>query len=814
MATKSNFKVVIGGGSITGLALANMLQLYNIDFIVLEAYEDIAPQVGASIGMLPHGNRILDQLGLFQKILDLCPPLDSFHFRDQAGHIISEFRGMDRSMHERHGYPITFLDRQMVLQVLYNNIQDKTKILTRKRIQKVTVTTDGVVIRTSDNSLYEGDILVGADGIHSAVRGEMWRLANETSPGWIPPDEHASVPCDYGCVFGISNPCEGIEPGASNSVFKKHESYIVNGGPQGRVYWFYFFKLPQRVYGDDIPSYSKADQKKLLLERENDDITPNLKFKTLLANKISSVLVPLQEYVFRQWYYKRIITIGDAAHKFHPISGHGGNACIESAATLVNMLRDVLAKSHGVKPTLEDIEYAFARTQEIRQARTATLKTHSHEQQRSESLDTRLHELAAFYLLPMTDVEDVTFNFSRNMPMAEKLNSPNVSHVPRLIPYKDELLSIPVSRGRTKWYMMGLYLFVAGLVYYGMWVLPAHWGLQSHLETILATGKFPDAPGFHLKRKYTSIRSIDDYLVFLSAVFMPGVNNWDPNYGLLQKYFLGMLIQPIAVWSVESYRKRNALSPIALIPVWLTFVQWGGVGIFMPIYYAVYTYISEPEPYWWPLNREVPVQYARPLTWAVTIGYALPTILMFVPWKDPDTVQNFEVLWQLSPMIAPLLCGIIGSSCGTKKNSVQVQRKAGQVFPDLPHLKSLYVFTGALGLALHIYCLVDIFLSPELSLNSVFRPSLYAEEKALGEGLRNLFLVDFWGFQIATYIWLCMAIWDLNRMGRATVHLGKAFVLIFLSSVIIGPGATMSAVWYFREISLAKTSFAPYLSQR
>lgn len=101
MGGKSDFKVVIGGGSVTGLTLANMLQLHDIDFIVLESYEDIAPQVGASIGMLPHGNRILDQLGLYQKILALCPPLDSFHFRDQAGNIISEFRGMHKSMLER-----------------------------------------------------------------------------------------------------------------------------------------------------------------------------------------------------------------------------------------------------------------------------------------------------------------------------------------------------------------------------------------------------------------------------------------------------------------------------------------------------------------------------------------------------------------------------------------------------------------------------------------------------------------------------------------------------------------------------------------
>lgn len=101
MGEKSKFKVLIGGGGITGLTLANMLQLHNIDFIVLESHEHIAPQVGASIGILPHGNRILDQLGLHQKVLELCPPIDSFHFRDETGNVIAEFRGMNNSMLER-----------------------------------------------------------------------------------------------------------------------------------------------------------------------------------------------------------------------------------------------------------------------------------------------------------------------------------------------------------------------------------------------------------------------------------------------------------------------------------------------------------------------------------------------------------------------------------------------------------------------------------------------------------------------------------------------------------------------------------------
>lgn len=231
----------------------------------------------------------------------------------------------------------------------------------------------------------------------------------------------------------------------------------------------------------------------------------------------------------------------------------------------------------------------------------------------------------------------------------------------------------------------------------------------------------------------------------------------------------------------------------------------------MPIYYAVYTYISEPETYWWPLNREVPIQYAASLMWAVMIGYTLPTILMFVPWKDPYTIQNFESLWQPSPMFVPIICGILGYFY-TRGNFKQHVRKASQGFPDVPHIKNLYVVTGALGFALHIYCLAKILFSPDMSLASVFWPDFTAQPKELGEGLRSLFLTDFWGFYIASYVWLCMAVWDLNRMGRAAVDIGKASALIALGSFTIGPGATMSAVWYWREGVLAKTLFAQGLA--
>jgi 2-polyprenyl-6-methoxyphenol hydroxylase-like FAD-dependent oxidoreductase len=66
------FTVIIIGGSVAGLTLANILERYDIEYILLEKYKEIGPQLGASIGILPYGSQVLDQLGLEGQIASLC----------------------------------------------------------------------------------------------------------------------------------------------------------------------------------------------------------------------------------------------------------------------------------------------------------------------------------------------------------------------------------------------------------------------------------------------------------------------------------------------------------------------------------------------------------------------------------------------------------------------------------------------------------------------------------------------------------------------------------------------------------------------
>lgn len=102
-------KIIIAGGSVTGLSLANMLEKFDIDYTILEAYPQIAPQVGASIGLLANGLRILDQLGCYERLREAAG--NSYHkafFRDDKGNVLASTKGATVSERMEKQYVYNF----------------------------------------------------------------------------------------------------------------------------------------------------------------------------------------------------------------------------------------------------------------------------------------------------------------------------------------------------------------------------------------------------------------------------------------------------------------------------------------------------------------------------------------------------------------------------------------------------------------------------------------------------------------------------------------------------------------------------------
>lgn len=83
----------------------------------------------------------------------------------------------------------------MLLQILYKNIGYKHRILTKQRVKRVDLRTDGVRVHTEEGSTFTGDMVVGADGVHSVIRKEMWRIGKEVSPGYFPDNETSRWSC-------------------------------------------------------------------------------------------------------------------------------------------------------------------------------------------------------------------------------------------------------------------------------------------------------------------------------------------------------------------------------------------------------------------------------------------------------------------------------------------------------------------------------------------------------------------------------------------------------------------------------------------
>ena len=80
---------------------------------------------------------------------------------------------------------MNFINRQTLLKSLYNSVSRKERLLVGKRVSRVDCNQDRIVAQCKDGTSYEGAVIVGADGVHSMVRQEMWRHMDLKKPGVI-----------------------------------------------------------------------------------------------------------------------------------------------------------------------------------------------------------------------------------------------------------------------------------------------------------------------------------------------------------------------------------------------------------------------------------------------------------------------------------------------------------------------------------------------------------------------------------------------------------------------------------------------------
>ncbi|KAJ6131991.1 FAD/NAD(P)-binding domain-containing protein [Penicillium samsonianum] len=394
---KDQFHVIIVGGSIAGLTLAHCLHRAGISHVVLEKASEPAPQIGASVGILPNGARVLDQLQLYETIEKYIEPLETATIGYPDGFSFSS--SYPKLVNERFGFPIAFLDRQKLLEILYQHYPDKSRIRLAARVVSIESSAIDSTVTTEDGTIYKGHLIVGADGVHSRVRSEMWKAAQRIKPGLVTKREQRSMTVEYSCIFGISAPIKGLIVGEQVNAFFDHLTIVTIHGKNGRVYWFLIQKLDRKYIYPECPRFTAKEIGPIVSHLKEIKFFKDITFGQLWDSRETASMTALEENVFDTWYHGRMVLMGDSVHKMTPNIGQGANMAIEDAAVLSSLLSDLLQKQTQ-PPTNAQIERLLAQYREVRYPRVNSIYKTSRFLVRFQARDGIFNTLFGRYYAP------------------------------------------------------------------------------------------------------------------------------------------------------------------------------------------------------------------------------------------------------------------------------------------------------------------------------------------------------------------------------------------------------------------------------
>ncbi|KAF4430542.1 hypothetical protein F53441_13946 [Fusarium austroafricanum] len=352
----SGFKVLIVGAGPTGLLAGLTLQRMGVEFTILERRNENDLNWGSSVCLWPNSVRILDQLGLLEEAIALNLPLQKKCNLRRDGKVMS-WSNMIENIGHYHGHPYMPFQRGDLINLLMGDLSDiANQLLFNKQVSSVISGPDGVEVKCADGSTYSGDLLIGADGIHSTVRN----FVNDVnSKGETNGDFTTTF---YGFFGHGTTVSTDLEPGVDYECHSEGFSTQLIMPSHEKFFFTIYLKLDKPT---KERQYVTAEQAEELAKMYGDVyMAPGVTFKQVWEAKDWTYAAPYEEGVAKKWFRDRVVMLGDSVHKMTPNVGFGLNAGWQSTVVLLNLLRPLLLNDS--KPEIKDLTKVFEEYRKIR----------------------------------------------------------------------------------------------------------------------------------------------------------------------------------------------------------------------------------------------------------------------------------------------------------------------------------------------------------------------------------------------------------------------------------------------------------------
>ncbi len=342
-------RALIVGGGVAGPAVALALDRAGIDSAILERQPlvetDASADVGSYLTLAPNGVDALATLGALEPV----------RHRGFSSRVNTMYGATGRVLGRIPlGAPLTdgtvglTLKRSQLAAALLEQARCRGVDLHRgSRVVSVRSVRDGVEAELQDGSVITGDLLVGADGVHSLVRRTIDPAA--------PKARYVGL-TNFGGITHNTPIAGRLEPEAWSFVFGRRSFFGAHPTPQGGVVWFVNVPRAEITPGERQETTPQQWQS-WLADLVADDAGHAAELVSTGHLELSGDNTYDLPHV-PTWSRDNMLVLGDAAHAPSPSSGQGASMALEDAVVLARSLRDA-----------PDVPTALAAYEHVRRAR-------------------------------------------------------------------------------------------------------------------------------------------------------------------------------------------------------------------------------------------------------------------------------------------------------------------------------------------------------------------------------------------------------------------------------------------------------------